>query len=313
MVTLALIGAGKWGQNYLRTVSQLNNCIIKYVCAKKQKTLDILPNRYIKTLSIDDLVKKKDIDGFIIATPGSTHFEIAKRLLSLGQNLLIEKPLTTNYNQALILQKIWQIKKTKVLVGYTYLYNPAYKTFKKLYKDIENIRSINFEGLNSSERKDVSVIWDWGPHPISMLIDLIKLPIKKVRAWGSIKSSNTKLYDTVYASLQFINGIKASIHISWQGSAKVRRLTVKGDNKKIEFDDTNTSKRKILIQIPNNLPEYPKYSPTPTLNYELLEFTAAIQSSKKITSDINLGAEVTRVLSVIEQSASSNGRLVKLD
>lgn len=312
MVTLALIGAGKWGQNYLRTVSQLNNCIIKYVCAKKQKTLDILPNRYIKILSIDYLVKKKDIDGFIIATPGSTHFEIAKKLLSLGKNLLIEKPLTINYNQALILQKIWQIKKTKILVGHTYLYNSAYKIFKILYKDIKDVKSINFEGLSSPERKDLSVIWDWGPHPISMLIDLINKPIKTVKAKGLIKNSNTKLYDTIYATLQFINGIKASIHISWQGSIKVRRLTVNGKDKKIEFDDTNTSHRKILIQIPNNPPKYPKYKPETALNYELLEFADAILSSKKITSDINLGVEVTRILSAIEQSATSNSKLVKL-
>lgn len=312
MVILALIGAGKWGQNYLRSASQLNTCVIKYVCAQRQETLKLLPDRYIKTLSINDLAKKNDIDGFIIATPGSTHFEIAKYLLSLGRNLLIEKPLTADYNQALILQKIWQVKKPKVLVGHTYLYNPAYKIFKKFYKDVGAVKSINFEGLSSPERKDSSVIWDWGPHPISMLIDLIKQPIKKVRAQGLIKNSNTKLYDTVYATLQFMNGIKASIHISWQGSDKVRKLIVEGRDKKIEFDDTNTNQRKILIQIPNNQPWYPNYKSEPALNYELLEFAVAIQDSKKITSDINLGVEVTRILSAIEQSATSNSKLVKL-
>ncbi len=312
MIALALIGAGKWGQNYLLSASQLNNCIIKYVCAQKQKTLNILPDKYIKTLIVDDLVKNNDIDGFIIATPGSTHFEIAKKLLSLGHNLLIEKPLTTDYKQALILQKIWRIKRPKVLIGHTYLYNPAYKIFKKEYNNISIVKSMNFEGLSSPERKDLSIIWDWGPHPISMLIDLIQQPIKKVKAQGLI-TKNSKLYNTVYITLHFINDIKASIHLSWKGKIKVRRLTVKGDNKKIEFDDTNSNKRKILIQTLNNLPKYPKYDPASALNNELLEFTHAIQGSKKITSGIDLGVEVIRILSAIEKSVVNNGKLIELN
>lgn len=312
MVTLALIGAGKWGQKFLHTVDSLDNCIIKYICAQSQKTLDSLPNKYTKITSVDKLLNY-DIDGVIIASPASTHFEIAKKFLKQRFNLLIEKPLTTDYTQALELHKLWQTKKTKILVGHTYLYNPAYQTFKKLFGSIKRVRSIHFEGLASPVRKDVSVIWDWGPHPVSLILDLVKQPVVKVNASASIKNPNSNLYDTVNALINFANGIETSIHISWFGPHKVRRLTATGENGSIELDDTNTTNQKILLHQPNKPLKYPKYKPETALTNELIEFVAAIQGFKKITSDINMGIAVVRVLTAIEQSTMNGGQLVKLD
>lgn len=312
MTTLALIGIGEWGQNYLHTTATLKNVEIKYICAQTQQTLNLFPDTYIKTLSINDLLKYKDIEGFIIATAGSTHFAIAKQLLSLGCNLLIEKPLTVSYKEALELQKIWQIKKSKILVGHLYLYNPAYQVLKRLLKNIRKVKSIQFEGQSSPIRTDVSVIWDWGPHPISMLLDLINQPLVEVAANGLAKNPSNKLYETANASLYFENGLKASIYISWQGLGKVRKLTIEGKEERIEFDDTNTTHQKVLLYRPNETPQYPQYKLKPPLAEELMEFVQAIKGSKKISSDINLGVSVVKVLSAIEQSIEKGGRLIKI-
>lgn len=312
MITLALIGVGRWGKNYLSAAATLGNVEIKYVCAQSQQKLDSLPNKYIKTLSIKDLLENKKIDGFIIATPADTHFAIAKGFLALGKNLLIEKPLATSYNQALQLKKIWQIKKPKILVGHLFLYNPAYQVFKKIFKSIKIVKSISFEGLSSPTRKDVSVIWDWGPHPISLLLDLVKHPISAVSATGS-KNADSILYDTVDALIRFTNGIKASIQISWLGVQKVRKLTVEGEKDKLELNETNTAHQKILLHQPNSPPQYPQYRSKSALTEELLEFVKAIQGHKKITSDIKMGVEVVKVLSAIERSAENGGELVNLD
>lgn len=305
MTTLALIGVGEWGKNYLRTAATLDNVEIKYIYAQSQQTLDLLPDTYIKTLSIKDLLKNKQIDGFIIATPASTHFAIAKQFLLAGRNLLIEKPFTINYQHALSLKKIWQIKKPKVLIGHLYLYNPAYQEFKKLFKNIKTVKSILFEGLSSPIRRDVSVIWDWGPHPTSLLLDLIQQPIAKVSATDS--------EDTVEALLQFTNGMEASINISWFGPCKVRRLTIEGKDEKIELDDTNTTNQKILLQKPNTPPQYPKYKYEDALTEELTEFIEAIQGLKQIKSDINMGVEVVKILSAIEQSIENGGQPILLN
>ncbi|MDP3758185.1 MAG: hypothetical protein Q8Q86_00545, partial [Candidatus Daviesbacteria bacterium] len=217
-----------------------------------------------------------------------------------------------NYKEALELQKIWQIKKSKVLVGHLYLYNPAYQKLKKLFKRIRKMKSIHFVYLSSPIRKDISVIWDWGPHPISMLLDLIKQPPVEVTAFGSIKNPQSKLLDTANVSIKFNNDIEASIHISWQGFRRVRRLTVEAENGRIEFDDTNTANQKILFSKPNTPPHYPKYKPGLALTEELKEFAKAIKDSNNITSDINMGVSVVKVLFAIEQSVKNNGKLIKL-
>lgn len=294
MTTLALIGAGKWGQNYLKTAATLNNVKIKYICVRSRKKLNSFPDTYVKTLSVEELLKNKDIDGFVIATPAITHFAIARKALSLGRNLLIEKPLTTNYGQALQLQKIWQIKKPKVLTGHLYLYNPAYQVFKSKFMRIREVKTISFEGFNSPVRNDVSVIWDWGPHPVSLLLDLVKDPISEISATGS-KKTGSNLLATVDALIIYQGGIKASIRISWFGPSKVRKLTVEGKNARLELDYANTK------------------SPRSALSEELLEFVKAIQSSKKIKSDFNFGVRVVKILSAIEQSTTMGGQRVTLD
>lgn len=309
MTTLALIGVGKWGKNLLHSAALLDKVKIKYVCAKTQATLDTLPDTYIKTQSIDSIVKNKDIDGFIIATPTSTHFDIAKKLLLLNKNFLIEKPLTTNYQQALELQTIWQRKKPKVLVGHTYLYNSAFNKCKQLANRIGIIKSIMFEGLLSPKRDDVSVIWDWGPHPISIMLSIVKTDIKEVKVTKYHKS-DVKLYDSIKAKIEFINGAVGFINISWYGNKKIRRLTIQGKNQKIKFDDIN--QQKVSVYQSNQLTYHPKYSLKPSLNYELKEFIDAISYNKKITSDIFLGLKVVKILSAIEQSANNNGKLIKL-
>lgn len=286
MITLALIGVGRWGKNYLSTVDNLDGVEIKYVCAQTPQTLNSLPDKYIKIFSFKDLTKKK-IDGIIIATPAKTHFPIARQLLNSGYNLLIEKPLTTNYHQALVLQEIWQKRKPKVLVGHTYLYEPSYKIFKKELEHIKTVKSIIFKGLSSPIRKDVSVVWDWGPHPISLILDLIKKPIIEVSATGS--------FDTAKVILYFDSGIKAVIYINRQGAKKIRKLIIKGENKTINLDFTKT------------------YDRTAPLKKEISEFVSAIKGVKKITSDIKTGVLVIKVLSAIESSILNNGSTVKLN
>lgn len=312
MVTLALIGLGQWGKNYLHTATTLKHVRIKYICAQNQQTLDLFPNSYTKVLSVDQLLKHKGIDGFIIATPAKTHFEIAKKLLASGNNLLIEKPLATNYQEAVELQKIWQAKKSKVLVGHTYLYNPAYQVAKKLAKNLR-IKSIAFKGLSSPVRKDISVIWDWGPHPISILLDLIKSPIIAVRAIDQNENSNSNLFDIIKVWIRFVNNIEASIHISWSCLRKIRKLTIAGENATIELDDTNTTNQKIVFQKLNQAPQHPAYPSQSPLVNELEEFTQAIQANKKITSDLNMGVEVVKILSVIEQSLKNHGKSIRHD
>lgn len=298
MVNLALVGVGKWGQNFLKIASSLENCKVKYVFSKSQKTLKSLSDEYIKTTSLNDLIDS-NADGIIIATPPSTHYEISKKFLNHNFNLLIEKPLATNFKQAIELQKIWRTKRTKVLVGHTYLYNPAFLKCKQLLRKFGKIDLISFEGLLSPKRDDVSVLWDWGPHPISMMLDIIKKPVKNIKLIYAHKRF-TKL-DTLKVELIFEGDIKGLIHLSWYGSKKIRRITIKGSSRKLILDDTNQENQKISFYNLTRIPIHPIYNLENPLTNELKKFIFSIKNNKEIVSDINLGVSVVKVLSEIER------------
>ena len=90
---ICVVGAGYWGENHIRTLSQLN--VLKGIVELDLNILKNILNKYPGVnghSSIEDALLK-DYDGFTIATPAKTHFEIAKTIINAQKHLLIEKPM----------------------------------------------------------------------------------------------------------------------------------------------------------------------------------------------------------------------------
>src|SRR3989338_5360362 len=107
MVTLALVGAGSWGKNYLRAAKQIEGVEIKYIATSRTDISEV----------------PAELDGVIIASPAKTHYSLAKHFLELNQNMLIEKPFALSTMEANDLREIGKRSKSKVLVGHLQLYN----------------------------------------------------------------------------------------------------------------------------------------------------------------------------------------------
>ncbi|MCL5073872.1 MAG: Gfo/Idh/MocA family oxidoreductase [Actinobacteria bacterium] len=308
MINLALIGVGAWGKNFLSTVKSFNNCRIKYVCSKTQNTLQSLPDNYIKTTNYKDFFKFSDINGVIIATPASTHFQIAKDLLEKNMNLLIEKPLTIDYQEALKLKLLQDKSRSKVLLGHVYLFDPAYIKAKKLIKEIGPIQYLFHEMLNSGPFcKDVSILWHLGPHTISLFLDIFQEDPIEVKAWG--------FYDLVFLNLKFPNKTQAFAKLSWLSPTKKRELVIVGSNKTIVYSDLVKKKVAYYHQNMNPLSKvtYPAYGSGKPLEIEVKEFIDAIQENKDIEkSNLDFGVKVTRLLTLAEKSLENNGKVMKI-
>lgn len=317
MRTLALIGAGQWGKNFISTIKTIPNCHLKYICAQSEETLKSLSDEYIKLRDYRNLFKYSDIDGIIIATPGSTHFEIARSLLEKSYNLFIEKPLTIDYKQALELKKIYDnlSKKCVVLIGHMDLYNPAFIRLKEFIKDIGRIQYLTFEGLNNGPfRSDISVLWDWGPHGVSCALDIIKDEVKEVSAWAvNSLRPNSNLYDLVFIRLHFKNGATVFIKVSWLSPIKKREIVVVGSESSLVYDNLAPKK---VIYFENIAPtyqkdnfikrepkiSYPSYSSEAALKLEILEFIKSIDNGTKPKTDLNQAIKVVKILSLVEES-----------
>lgn len=315
MINLALIGVGQWGKNFITTIDTIPNSRLKYICATSSDTLNALSGKYIKTNDYKDLYKYSDIDGIIIATPGSTHFKIASEFIKRDFNVLIEKPLSTNYKDALNLQKIFNEKKVKVLIGHTLLYNPAFAVFQNLSKKIGKIRYIKFNMGNFGPfRSDISVLWDWGPHAISACLAILNKEPIKLRAWGlkSLKLK-TNLYDTVLINLSYEAGLEVLAEVSWIFPLKKREIIIVGENDSIIFDDMKDNKLTYFKNLgeEKSLISYPSYPKGAPLTIEVIDFINSIEKNSKPLSDTNLGVKIAQILSLAELSIKKGGEFVR--
>ncbi len=326
MIQLALIGAGPWGRNFISTIKSFTDCRIKYVCSKTAKTLKSLRGNYIKTTNYKDLFRYSDIDGVIIATPSSTHYKISQEFLKKGFNLLIEKPLTINYLQALKLRSLHQNSKTKILVGHTYLFDPAYKKTKELAKSIGQIRYLSYEGSNNGPyRKDASILWDWGSHAISFCLDIYQKEPVQISAWAlDTLRPESGLFDFALIKLKFFDQVEAFIKISWLSPIKKRELVIVGSKSTIIYNDLADKKityyqdmgpkvrGKNIIKY-NPKIEYPKYQLTLPLEMEIREFIDVVKNEKTVShSGLDFGVKITKMIHLTEQSIKQNGKPINV-
>ena len=276
MVTLALVGAGSWGKNYLATAKQIEGVEIKFIVTSSTDIADVSP----------------EIDGVIIASPATTHYSLAKHFLELNQNILIEKPFALSIAEANDLRETAEKSGSKMLVGHLQLYNPAYRAAKALVASLGEVKKISWRGLVSPPKKDVSVLWDWGPHPASLFLDLIDSPITHMSAEGS--------REHVTFTLNFENGATAEAEIGWKGDEKKRELIIDGTRGKLIFDDTKPV-QKVMIELNGQPLAFPPYDQTPPLTVQLTEFVRAIRDGEKIYSGIEMSVRVTELLAHIEK------------
>lgn len=305
MITLALIGIGRWGQNYIKTIGNIKNANLKYICASNRKNLGNFPDKYIKLTDYKDLQKYRDIDGIIIATPSNTHYEIAKFFLSRGQNVLIEKPLTTNFKEAEELAEIFKMTKLVAMVGHIYLYNSAYLKSKEFIKKIGRIRYLDFEGCDFGPfPQKTSALWEWAPHDVSMCLDLLSEMPQSVSAWSVDR-------DMVFAQLKFKN-TKVFMRLGWLSPVKKRRVTVVGSTGSLIFDDT--AERKICFykysETDNITVFYPEHSKEEPLVTELKEFVNCLKSNKKPKTDLESSILIIKVITAMQKSIDSDGKTI---
>lgn len=327
MRTLALVGVGSWGRNIIKEISNISDCKLKYICAQNKQSLDSISGNYIKLQDYKELLNYDDIDGVIIATLGSTHFEIAATLLEEGLNLFIEKPLTTDYKDALKLKEIAQKKGSVILVGHIYLYNPAILKIKELLDSLGTIQYITFEGLNNGPlRSDMSVLWEWAPHGVSICLDFLQQKPLSVSAWAVNKlRPSTKLYDMFFMNLEFPNNIRAIIKGSWLSPIKKRELMVVGSGSTIVFDDSLVEKKVVLFKgigpsiegsvvVKNEgAIDYPGYSEQSSLSLELLEFLRCIKNKNTPKTNMEQGVEVVKIIELAEKSIEKNGEVIPIN
>jgi len=164
------IGTGGWGKNHTRILSQLG--VLSAVCDTDSQRSKEYGEKYSVNHyeSLDELLVSEKFDGAFVATPTSTHTEIATKLLEAKKHVFVEKPMTYKSEDGEKLVKLAEKNKVILTCGYIERFNPAVDVVKKFVKEKKfgDLVMLEFHRENRMPLhiKDVGIIYDTSVHDI---------------------------------------------------------------------------------------------------------------------------------------------------
>jgi len=173
------------------------------------------------------------VDAAIVATPTVTHAEIACPLLESGVDLLVEKPIAPNLEQARRITDTAIARGRIVQVGHLERFNPAVKALRRIVT-LPLFFEIHRLSLFSPRSLDVDVVLDLMIHDIDIVLSLTGRMPDEIRAAGiSILSSKV---DIANVRLAFPGGCIANLTASRVSTERVRKIRLFQPSQYISVD-----------------------------------------------------------------------------
>ena len=329
MINVGIIGYGYWGPNLVRNFSLANNCNVIAVADPQLDRLiqlgRLYPNIKVYTAS-NDLINNDEIDAIIIATPVSTHFELAKKALLHDKHVLLEKPMTTSVVEAEILINLAKARGLLLMVDHTFLYTGAVTKMKQLIEadELGEIKYLDSTRINLGLfQPDINVLWDLAPHDISILNYIIGEKPYSVNATG-ITHTNNEIENIAYLTINYQSGFIAHFSCSWTSPVKLRTMLIGGNKKMILYNDLEPTeklkiydsgynhskkddKKRIMVDYRTGDIHVPKLNTNEALLEMANDFITCIAENKVPKSSAQIGLDVVQILEASSKSIKHNG------
>lgn len=301
-VRLGLIGAGRWGRNYIRTITGLDEVHLTAVASRNPETASLIAAGCRVLVDWRQLLREKDIDGVVIATPAPQHAEMLGAAIAAGLPALVEKPLTLDPAEAVGLRNAAISKGGFFMVGHTHLFHPAYLELRARAADYGSVRAIRSEAGNYGPyRPDTPVLWDWGPHEVALAMDLMGAMPEEVRARVTERRRvEDGIGEIIEMSLRFPGSVQAEMRF---GNLMPKRRWFAAHLEKAVLVYDDLSPAKLTVHAPTEAYAAPTGSGVPVeipdelpLTNVVKAFAAAIRSGKRDPEPMHFGVRVVEVL-----------------
>ncbi|HEY4192168.1 MAG TPA: Gfo/Idh/MocA family oxidoreductase, partial [Mesorhizobium sp.] len=279
-----------------------------------------------------DLIEDPAIDAVVVATPVSTHFDIALAALKAGKHVLVEKPMTDSVFKASLLVEEAAKRSLVLMVDHTFIYTGAVRSIHDLIEqgrigDIYYYDSIRVNlGLF---QKDVNVIWDLAAHDFAILDYLVKSKPVAISASAAAFLPD-RPENMAHLSVYFDNGAMAHLNVNWMAPVKVRQTLIGGSQRMVIYDDMQNSEkvkvydrgvdltgsgdslREQLISYRMGEMWAPAVSPKEALITEIEQFIRSIDTAECSPSDGESGLRVVEMLAAATRSTVLRGQPIEL-
>ena len=288
MLSFGVVGT-KFGSNYIRTIQNelADIAQVTWICSKSSERYGSNTDKGRIFYTNDYKEICNNVRNIVIATPASTHYEICKYALEQNCNVICEKPFTLDYVQSLELNLIAKSKNLNLCVDHTDLWNGGYLKLKGQFNRKE-ITLIEYElGDWREQRLDVSHVFDWMPHQIAVVLDLLQ----KIPEIVSVEGNN----DDVTVKLKAQNAA-VRLRASRLMKHKMRYIDCWDEKQHWAYDDV---KKNLGKNMGDDFSEE-SFDRKPPLTRLLEEFCAAVEA-KEVRFNANLACDVVKMLEEIDK------------
>ncbi len=311
MLKAGVLGAGHLGKIHLKLLKQSEEYeLVGFYDANKKNAENIASEFGYKMFDdLDELIAA--VDMIDVVTPTLSHFDVAKKVISAGKHLFIEKPITNTFEEAEELIRLAQEYKVKGQVGHVERFNPAFQAVADRIEDPMFIEAHRLAEFNP-RGTDVPVVLDLMIHDIDAVLSVVKSEVKKINASGVSVISDTP--DIANARIEFENGCVANLTASRISMKNMRKSRFFQRDAYISVDflekQCEVVKMKDAPEDPDDFAmilqnaegikkqiyfDNPDVSPNNAILEELESFADAINNDKEPVVTLEQGAKALKV------------------
>lgn len=247
---VCVVGAGKWGKNHIKTLDGFG--CLEGIVERDDGIRKSFAEKYPSVKIFDDVSNAVEhpFDGFVVATPAETHYEIAAFLLEHKKHVLVEKPITLKAEDARNLLKLSKENDVNLMVGHVLLFHPAIRKIKQLVSDgkVGKLQYLYSNRLNlGTVRTEENILWSFAPHDIAIFQHIIEeMPMEIVSRGGAFLQPH--IHDTTMTVLKYPDNIVGHIFVSWLHPFKEQRLIIIGSKGMLSFEDSSDEKELLFYE-----------------------------------------------------------------
>jgi predicted dehydrogenase len=312
-IRVAVVGAGEFGRNHARVYREVRGAEFVGVYDKNSERSQQVATEF-QTRALVSLDELRDLaDAVSVAVPTVEHSAVGCRLMEMGLDVLVEKPMATNLAEA---DELLQSAKKfgRILqVGHVERFNPAVLAVEPILN-----HPLFFEvhrlGVFTARSLDVDVIYDLMIHDLDILLTLVNENVTEVKAVG-IPVLTDKV-DIAHARLEFAGGAVANVTASRVSTERVRKMRFFQQHEYISLDYARRDALRVAVRKPGPQPEFafeklPAQAVEP-LRAELEAFVESARTRREPRTSGRAGRAALELAERVMASIQEHGERVQL-
>jgi predicted dehydrogenase len=312
-IRVAVVGTGEFGRNHARVYREIQGAELAGVFDKNAERAKAAASEF-RTHAFTELEELRGrADAVSVAVPTAEHAEVGCRLLEMGLDVLIEKPMAKNLAEADALLETAKRNQRLLQVGHLERFNPAVLAVEPILNN-PLFFEVHRLGVFTPRSLDIDVIYDLMIHDLDILLALVKQPVTEVKAVG-IPVLTDKV-DIAHARLEFAGGAVANVTASRVSTERVRKVRFFQQHEYISLDYARRDALRVAVKKSGPQPEFAfeklSAASVEPLRAELESFVDSVRTRREPGVNGEAGRAALELAGRVMASIQEHGERVQL-